>query len=189
MKPKDARVIPEKAWYTINELINLSIEGLDGSKATIHRKAVKQKWIKRQREGVKGVAYEYHVSSLPAATQAALGIPTNQALHSPVLAKMQSSEGVFKELISMLTSLTLEEQEELTHVLKRKGVETLLYLLDDDNVALLQLDHVLKEKILGRQPKTHSEAVLNHEKARECGLDGKNEAGEEILTSYSKRAV
>ncbi|AHF74372.1 putative regulatory protein [Candidatus Sodalis pierantonius str. SOPE] len=92
-------------------------------------------------------------------------------------------------LVDMLSFLTKEEREQLTTMLARKGVETVLYLLDENNIELLRLDHVVKEKILGKQPQTQEEAVLNARKARECGLDGNNEAGEEILTSYSKRAV
>lgn len=94
------------------------------------------------------------------------------------------------KLAEFFEALNDTERSALINLLTRKGVETVLYLLDDDNLKLLQLDYVIKEKVLGRtSSQTQSEAILNDEKARECGLDSKNEAGEEILTSYSKRAV
>ncbi|MFT4464377.1 MAG: hypothetical protein ACMX3H_06105 [Sodalis sp. (in: enterobacteria)] len=72
-------------------------------------------------------------------------------------------------LVDMLLFLTKEEREQLTTMLARKGVETVLYLLDENNIELLRLDHVVKEKILGQQPQTQEEAALNARKARECG--------------------
>lgn len=93
------------------------------------------------------------------------------------------------KLAEFFEALNDTERSALINLLTRKGVETVLYLLDDDNLKLLQLDYVIKEKVLGRKLQTQSEAILNDEKARKCGFDGKNEAGEEILASYSKRAV
>ncbi|AKD37528.1 helix-turn-helix domain-containing protein [Pasteurella multocida] len=61
-----------KEWYSAKEL-----EGLDGlpSHATnITRKAKNQGWISRDAKGVKGGGLEYHISSLPPETLAALGI-------------------------------------------------------------------------------------------------------------------
>ena len=52
------------------------------------------------------------------------------------------------KLMSMLTFLTDEEKRKLIEVLGRKGVETALYLLDEDNIALMRLDKVVKEKVL-----------------------------------------
>ncbi|MEN3257641.1 hypothetical protein AAH678_02220 [Sodalis endosymbiont of Spalangia cameroni] len=102
-------------------------------------------------------------------------------------AQMIPPRGWRDRLIEMLDLLSDAELEAITKQLTLKGVETILYLLDDDNIKLLQLDYIIKEKILGRQPQTQVEAALNNEKARECGLDSKNEAGEEILTSYGKK--
>lgn len=62
-----------KEWLTIADLAAMRVPGLQVSSVTLHRKANKEKWKKRKREGVQGVAYEYHVSSLPPKAQAALG--------------------------------------------------------------------------------------------------------------------
>jgi hypothetical protein len=72
-------------------------------------------------------------------------------------------------LSEMLEFLTAEERLELTTVLARKGVEVILYLLDEDNIRLMQLDAVVKEKILGQRSNAAREAALDSEQARECG--------------------
>ncbi|MFT8209634.1 MAG: hypothetical protein ACMZI0_01540 [Symbiopectobacterium sp.] len=72
-------------------------------------------------------------------------------------------------LSEMLSFLTQEERRQLASVLARKGVETVLYLLDEDNIRLLQLDRVVKAKILGMQ--SNAAAALNDERAKECGSD------------------
>lgn len=51
-------------------------------------------------------------------------------------------------LISMLSFLTLQERKQLTEVLARKGVETILCLLDDTNLRLMKLDLADKIKAL-----------------------------------------
>ncbi|OIV46760.1 hypothetical protein BK025_09095 [Sodalis sp. TME1] len=93
-------------------------------------------------------------------------------------------------LCEQLEVLTEEEIQDLVQMVKRKGAETLLYLLDDDNINLLKLDRVIKDKVLGKHyPEDDEQVALNDTSSRECGPDGKNKASEEILTSYSKRAV
>ncbi|MGC7559556.1 S24 family peptidase [Pasteurella sp. PK-2025] len=56
-----------KLWYSAKEL-----EGLDGLPAhatNITRKAKNEDWQYREAKGVKGGGYEYHITSLPVATQ------------------------------------------------------------------------------------------------------------------------
>lgn len=52
-----------KEWFSIQELLGIS--GLPNSDRGIMKKADREQWQKRQREGVKGKAYEYHLHSLP----------------------------------------------------------------------------------------------------------------------------
>lgn len=56
-----------KEWFSIQELLGIS--GLPNSDRGIMKKADREQWQKRQREGVKGKAYEYHLHSLPHETQ------------------------------------------------------------------------------------------------------------------------
>ncbi|EHM9266959.1 transposase, partial [Salmonella enterica] len=54
-------------WVSTNELTSLSV--LPSAISSIHRRAKKQNWQFRKKEGGKGVAYEFLVSSLPLAIQ------------------------------------------------------------------------------------------------------------------------
>ncbi|MBG6244761.1 hypothetical protein CS369_08255 [Candidatus Symbiopectobacterium sp. 'North America'] len=65
-------VIAVNEWFSAGELAGLP--GLPGDKSSVNRKANKEDWKRRQRKGVKGVAFEFHISSLPTETQEALGI-------------------------------------------------------------------------------------------------------------------
>ncbi|OFC61512.1 hypothetical protein [Candidatus Erwinia dacicola] len=91
-------------------------------------------------------------------------------------------------LTEMLELLSDEDVEALTRQLTLKGVETILYLLDDDNIKLLRLDRVMKEKVLGLQPRTPEEVARDDEEARECGPDTEGETLPQSLASNSKRA-
>lgn len=91
-------------------------------------------------------------------------------------------------LVEMLGFLTNTEREQLTAMLARKGVETILYLLDEDNIRLLKLDRVVKEKILGIQPRNLAGSELNDAQARECDSDNFREDGNKSLASNHKQA-
>ncbi|MFZ4217569.1 hypothetical protein ACEV6Q_06895 [Enterobacter ludwigii] len=91
------------------------------------------------------------------------------------------------KIASLLDLLENEDIDALSKILALKGVETILYLLDEDNIALLRLDKVVKEKILGKQPKTEEVASQNYEKAKECGADNAERPAEESLASDNKR--
>lgn len=91
----------------------------------------------------------------------------NEAV-SPENTKSTKNSDARDSLLTMLGFLTDEEVEQLTSLLARKGVETMLYLLDEDNIRLLQMDRVVKEKILGIQPKTPEEQAFTNNEAREC---------------------
>lgn len=90
-------------------------------------------------------------------------------------------------LAEVLSFLTECERNSLAEVLARKGVETALYLLDEDNIKLLQLDRVVKAKVLGMQ--SNAAAALNDERAKECGADNGGEAASASLTDGRKQAV
>ncbi|MFI7974181.1 helix-turn-helix domain-containing protein [Serratia marcescens] len=51
-------------------------------------------------------------------------------------------------LVDMLSFLTDEERRHLTEVLARKGVETVLYLLDEKNIKLLKRGDQEKDRML-----------------------------------------
>lgn len=57
-----------ETWLTTQELLGLS--SLPSSDRGISKKAIRENWAKRQREGVKGKTYEYAFNSLPQNVQA-----------------------------------------------------------------------------------------------------------------------
>jgi len=93
-----------------------------------------------------------------------------------------------EELSALLSALSGSELNDLLVTLKRKGVETLLYLLDERNITLLKLDDVVKEKYLGIQPKTPDEAVRATDEARECGADNSAQTPADSLASEKRQA-
>ena len=62
-----------KEWFSIKELMDENLIGLPASDKGIVKKADRENWVKRQREGVKGKTFEYHYSSFPIEIQKQLG--------------------------------------------------------------------------------------------------------------------
>ncbi|MFC7508434.1 hypothetical protein [Pantoea stewartii] len=91
-------------------------------------------------------------------------------------------------LSQMLDFLSPDERQQLAVTLGRKGIETVLYLLDENNIRLMQLDNVVKEKILGIQPRTPEEAARADDKARECGADNSKQTPADSLASEKRQA-
>lgn len=56
-----------KEWFSIQEI--MGFKGLPSSDRGIMKKAEREQWQKRQKDGVKGKAFEYHLTSLPPETQ------------------------------------------------------------------------------------------------------------------------
>lgn len=61
-----------KEWYSISELLAAGLTNFPSSDKGITKKANRENWRKRQRKGVKGKTFEYHVSSMPSFVQEAL---------------------------------------------------------------------------------------------------------------------
>lgn len=54
-------------WFSANEIVGL--KGMPSSPQGVNKKARQEQWQKRQKDGVKGKAFEYHLTSLPPETQ------------------------------------------------------------------------------------------------------------------------
>lgn len=70
----------------------------------------------------------------------------------------------------------------------RKGVETILYLLDEDNIDLMRMDPVVKEKILGRQPDPAKETSLDAQKKRERDADSELQTTKPDQVNIAKKS-
>ena len=105
--------------------------------------------------------------------------------------KSPITTGVIMEqdrLTELLAFLTEEERRQLTSVIARKGVEVVLYLLDEDNIRLMQLDAVVKEKILGQQSNAAREVAQNSERSRECDPAQQEQSASDSLASNERQA-
>lgn len=60
-------------WFSVTELLEKNLEDLPKTDKGISKKADRESWTKRQREGVKGKTFEYHYSSFPENIQQQLG--------------------------------------------------------------------------------------------------------------------
>lgn len=79
--------INRKEWFTASEVAGMG--GLPEQPSNVTRRATKNNWTKRQVEGKRGVAFEYHYSSLPESVQKALGfqVATKTELNALVAAQ------------------------------------------------------------------------------------------------------
>ena len=129
-------------WLTVQELLGL--ETLPKSDRGITKKADRENWVKRQREGVKGKTFEYKFSSLPEDAQAEILLKQNA---TPVMAEAPKAQ---KEL-NYLPEVIWKPYEKATDKQKEEAKAKLapLHKLDDlvrNNVALMMaLDAVSSE--------------------------------------------
>lgn len=92
---------------------------------------------------------------------------------------------VERKLFEQLSFLTEREKQKLVEVFARKGVETILHVLDDNNIKLLQLPDVIKEQILAiHTPGTDAVDL----EARECGADNEKQEGQGDPASQHRQA-
>ncbi|MGX5053154.1 hypothetical protein ACWKX9_05765 [Enterobacter asburiae] len=99
---------------------------------------------------------------------------------------MQLEPEIF-QLVKMLSLLSKEDVKNLEKTLMLKGVETLLYLLDEDNIELMRQDPVVKAKILGKQVDPTQEVSPNDQEKRERASDGELQTTEHNLANHVKK--
>lgn len=131
---------------------------------------------------VEGVSMDWLLQgtgTAPTSTSAPTPAPKNP--------KRAGSSSVDKTLMEMISFLSDEEKRGLLEVIARKGVETVLYLLDEDNIELMRQDPVVKAKILGKQVDPTQEASPNDQEKRERASDGELQTTEHNLASPVKK--
>lgn len=96
------------------------------------------------------------------------------------------SVGQNDRLTDMLSYLTEVERVSLTEVIARKGLETILYLLDEDNIKILQLPSALKQQIIIAH-QANTEEMVNQGKV--CAGPEAEDSTQLGLTRKHKKAV
>lgn len=144
-----------KEWYTAEELAHF--EELPNNPSSISRKARMEGWDKRQKQGVKGKAHEYHVSSLPQNVQDKLNY-TDGCSTLPI--KKVATANAFDVLKSLLSE---EEAELLIEQIKSVGMSSLF--LSNKSLKTAQIIDELPEESV-------KEILLLINEAQYCALAG-----------------
>lgn len=98
----------KKEWYLSKELAGLPDLPKDQSNVT--KKANKEGWLNRPAKGVKGGGLEFHFSSLPPATQKALGFSTENNIEITSSKSTQLREALLT-LEAVMSSISLSDDE------------------------------------------------------------------------------
>lgn len=93
---------------------------------------------------------------------------------------------VSDKLTDMLSFLTEKERQGLTGILARKGIETVLYLLDENNIRLLQLPQVVKDQILAVHSDDSAHVAADDKKV--CASTEEKDTTESRLVAKHKHA-
>ncbi|MGM0938341.1 MAG: DNA-binding protein [Pseudomonadota bacterium] len=105
-----------KEWYSASELAGLP--GMPGDKSNVNRRANRENWSKRNKEGIRGVAYEFHIASLPQETREALGQQVSEDI-------TQIDVELLAELLESVELLSSKRSKKLSPSAKAKIVAIL----------------------------------------------------------------
>ncbi|MGB0893253.1 MAG: DNA-binding protein [Parashewanella sp.] len=120
-----------KEWFTTKELLNAPL--LPQSLSAIARKANLNNWQKRKPDGVKGRAFEYHISSLPIETQAYLKAEQMKTPSTPAEHQMQA-----------IVKADLEKESQGTVKTKAEATQKFLSLSEDKQAKAYAREAVLQ---------------------------------------------
>ena len=98
-----------ETWFSIQELLGL--QSLPSSDRGIMKKADRENWEKRQRDGIKGRTYEYAFTSLPQETQAEL-LLKQRAVEIPDVSETTKELNYLPEVIWKPFDKATEKQKE-----------------------------------------------------------------------------
>ncbi len=142
-----------KEWFNAKELEGMPC--LPKLATNITRKAMAENWVKRQRHGGKGVAYEYHIDSLPEETRRAIK-GSNKLAHAPI------AHTVDERLIHAMSFLTPDEQAVAIEIIRVAGIKGLMPAIVSKDKALEALGVTVEQ-----QKTLQTLQALPPEKARE----------------------
>lgn len=117
----------DKEWFTARELTNIG--ELRKSEQGINKRARREEWLRRNRLGKQGTAYEYHISSLP--PQARRLLQSAAAEESAAYTAQQTDPTA--SLLSYVEGMTQRECEVLVDFLTENGITGLLERISSKN--------------------------------------------------------
>jgi len=169
-------------WFSASELAGLP--GLPGSDRGIERRAIREAWLRQRRAG-RGGGFEFHISSLPAETQAHLkGQRETTLIEQSPAAKAGAIEGA---------KLELKERIE-TEAARARRLESLKKSASLNETAQRRID--AKLAILSALERYHQAGNLPIDKAEEqfaeqytAGGGALDESVHELIREVSARTL
>ncbi|MDR4896048.1 DNA-binding protein [Yersinia kristensenii] len=142
----------KQEWYLAKDLIH--VPGLPSTPQGINKRAKVEGWVKRPVSvpGVRGRSFEYHIDSLPQVIRHYLGSAQEAGVSQPSANyKRDDSVGLdanTQEWLKIYELMTEEERNSTLQVVRRKGIDTLLAITDEENQGLISLPPQAKKTAL-----------------------------------------
>lgn len=142
----------KQEWYLAKDLIH--VPGLPSTPQGINKRAKVEGWVKRPVSvpGVRGRSFEYHIDSLPQVIRHYLGsVQETGGRQVAVNHKHDDSIGLDAntlEWLKIYELMTEEERSNTLQVVRRKGIDTLLAITDEENQSLIGLPALTKKTAL-----------------------------------------
>ena len=118
-------------WFSASELAGLP--GMPGDKSSVNRKANKEGWKKRQRAGVRGTAFEFHISSLPSETREAIGVDRTDIEENVIDTELLS------KVIEAVELLLMNKKKKISPLTKAKVITVLYRAFKSSNYIDMKL--------------------------------------------------
>lgn len=142
----------KREWYLAKDLIH--VPGLPSTPQGINKRAKVEGWVKRPVSvpGVRGRSFEYHIDSLPQVIRNYLGsVKESDVSKATVNHKRDDSLDLdenTQEWLRIYELMTEEERSSTLQVVRRKGIDTLLAITDEENQSLIGLPSLTKKTAL-----------------------------------------
>lgn len=144
-------------WVTAKELAGIA--GLPTNPSSIARKAKIEGWEFRQVTGVKGVAYEFNIYSLPTSIKEdvlkALDLPEEK-----IEEKQEAEDGSFNAIWNAIPHLISDvEKQEIIKVFKWGGLSALMPCIYKPNSNHIEENRNTIESVLDSSTDNHSQSA------------------------------
>ncbi|CNK23306.1 MuA-transposase/repressor protein CI DNA-binding [Yersinia frederiksenii] len=142
----------KQEWYLAKDLVH--VPGLPSTPQGINKRAKVEGWVKRPVSvpGVRGRSFEYHINSLPQVIRHYLGsVQETGKSQEDVNHKREdfmNLDADTQEWLKIYQLMTEEERSSALQVVRRKGIDTLLAITDEENLCLISLSPQAKKTAL-----------------------------------------
>ncbi|MDP8833897.1 DNA-binding protein [Serratia marcescens] len=154
-----------KKWITARDLSGIA--GLPKNPSSVARKAKSENWEHRQIEGIKGVAYEFNVYSLPVQIREQVinhldlpkDEPSSTATEPSLIQEDKSFEALWKTIPHLINE---QEKSEIVRIFKWGGLTALMPTVCN-NLKHIQGDGEQIESVLSGSTDKHPQSAATQE--------------------------